>query len=115
MGVMKGEGRWRRGEGGGGLGVGDATGDATGRGGALPVQLLAALLEGGHHLLDHLVEEHGGELVVQRGAEAEFHLELEPAGSGAGAALEVPVALELLEHGGIDGLHRDGSGPRQLY
>jgi hypothetical protein len=87
-------------------------GDAAGRGGALPVELLAALLEGGHHLLDHLVEEHGGELVVQWGAEAEFDLELEPAGAGVRAALEGPVALELFEEGGVDGLHRDGPGPR---
>ncbi len=92
----------------GGLGVGDAAGC----GGALAVELLAALLEGGHHLLDHLVEEHGGELVVQRRVEAELHLELEPAGAGARAALEGPVALELLENSRVDGLHRDGSGPR---
>ncbi len=110
---MDGDERWREGggRGRGGLGMGDAAG----RGGALPVELLAALLEGGHHLLDHLVEEHGGELVVQWGAEAEFDLELEPAGAGVRAALEGPVALELFEEGGVDGLHRDGPGPRQMY
>lgn len=39
-----------------------------------PEVLGCLALEGCHHLLDHLVEEHGGQLGVQQGAELEGDL-----------------------------------------
>ena len=48
------------------------------------VQRAGAALEGRHHLLHHLVEEHVGQLRVEQGAELEGDLGRRRAGVGEG-------------------------------